>query len=95
MRDEVYALEIVFLLKNGQQTDGFHIPGRVSTGDDLTIVDNDDVIFSEKDNCDVEDQEQPKWKVYNTGSVTGFHPDYEAAEDPDCYIGPYEYGEIS
>jgi hypothetical protein len=28
MRDEVYAFEIVFLLKNGKQTDGFHIPGR-------------------------------------------------------------------
>jgi hypothetical protein len=24
----VYAFEIVFLLKNGKQTDGFHIPGR-------------------------------------------------------------------
>ena len=28
MRDEVYAFEIVFLIKNGKQTDGFHIPGR-------------------------------------------------------------------
>ena len=28
MRDEVYAFEIVFLLKDGKQTDGFHIPGR-------------------------------------------------------------------
>jgi hypothetical protein len=26
LRDEVYAFEIVFLLKNGKQTDGFHIP---------------------------------------------------------------------
>lgn len=95
MRDEVYPLEIVFLLRNGQQTDGFHIPGRASVAGDLEIVDNDDVIYTEKDSCEVEDQEQPKWKVYNTGSVTGFHPDYEAAEDPDCYIGPYEYGEMS
>src|SRR5690606_5054375 len=26
MRDEVYPYEIVFLLKNGRQTDAFHIP---------------------------------------------------------------------
>ena len=95
MRDEVYAFEIVFLLKNGQQTDGFHIPGRVAIASDLELVENDDVISSEMDNCIVEDDAQPKWKVYNTGSVLGFAPEYEAAEDPDCYVGPYEYGEMA
>lgn len=95
MRDEVYAFEIVFLLKNGQQTDGFHIPGRVSVAGDLTPVANDDVITRELDNCVVEAPSQPRWKVYNTGSVTGFDPAYESAADPDCYVGPYEYGEFS
>jgi hypothetical protein len=94
MRDEVYAFEIVFLLKNGQQTDGFHIPGRVAIEDDLDLVSNDDVIMTEKDSCVVESDEQPKWKVYNTGSLTGFAPEYDAAPDKDCYIGPYEYGEM-
>lgn len=94
MRDEVYAFEIVFLLKNGQQTDGFHIPGRIATEDDLELVENDDVIMRERDNCVVEPSEQPKWKVYNTGSVTDFDPQYDAAPDKDCYIGPYQYGEF-
>ena len=31
LRDEVYPFEIVFLLDNGKQTDGFHIPGRATT----------------------------------------------------------------
>ena len=34
MRDEVYAFEIVFLLRNGKQTDGFHIPGRVKNNNE-------------------------------------------------------------
>lgn len=95
MRDEVYAFEIVFLLKNGQQTDGFHIPGRTSIPSDLTPVENDDVLTTELNSCTIEDPEQPRWKVYNTGSVTGFEPAYLAAPDPDCYVGPYEYGEMS
>lgn len=95
MRDEVYAFEIVFLLKNGQQTDGFHIPSRVSVAGDLTTVSNEDVIRTELDSCTTEDPDQPRWKVYNTGSVTGFEPAYLAAEDPDCYVGPYQYGKFS
>ncbi len=94
MRDEVYALEIVFELKNGQQTDGFHIPGRVSVAGDLTPISNDDVIITERDSCVIDDTTQPKWKVYNTGSVTGFDPAFLAAEDPDCYTGPYQYGKM-
>ena len=35
LRDEVYAFEIVFLLDNGKQTDGFHIPGRAAILNDL------------------------------------------------------------
>ena len=38
MRDEVYAFEIVFLLNNGKQTDGFHIPGRISTPNDCSLI---------------------------------------------------------
>lgn len=96
MRDEVYPLELVLLLKNGQQTDGFHIPARVSVPGDLTPVSsNDDVITHEMDNCVTEDPTQPKWKVYNTGTVTGFAPEFVDAEDPDCYVGPYEYGTMS
>ena len=95
LRDEVYAFEIVFLLKNGKQTDGFHIPGRIkgpreavpdvpSTNDDFIGVpyriDPSGVGYS------------PYWKIYNTGSVTGFSPDYSNATD---YKGPYQYGEFA
>ena len=39
LRDEVYAFEIVFLLKNGKQTDGFHIPGRALSEYDKSFPD--------------------------------------------------------
>ena len=39
LRDEVYAFEIVFLLRNGKQTDGFHIPGRALNSYDLSFAD--------------------------------------------------------
>ena len=35
----MYAFEIVFLLANGKQTDGFHIPGRVKNFTELTQPD--------------------------------------------------------
>lgn len=95
MRDEVYPIEIVLMLKNGQQTDGFHIPGRVSRNTDTALVNNDDVITSEIDICTIDSNSQPRWKVYNTGSVLGTYPQYTAASDKSCYIGPYQYGEMS
>lgn len=95
MRDEVYAFEIVFILKNGQQTDGFHIPGRIAEAGDIISTSGDDVLTHELDTCVIEDDEQPKWKVYNTGSVTAYAPEFLAASDPDCYVGPYEYGKMS
>lgn len=95
MRDEVYAFEIVFILKNGQQTDGFHIPGRASEASDLVATTGNDVLTEELDNCVIESTSQPKWKVYNTGSVLGVDDAYDAAPDKDCYVGPYEYGTMS
>ena len=66
LRDEVYAFEIVFLLRNGKQTDGFHIPGREPNSDDLVLVDkttNKDYIGT--------GTSAPYWKIYNTASVVG------------------------
>ena len=90
LRDEVYAFEIVFLLKNGKQTDGFHIPGRVANNNDLVPVPqtNDDFIGDP----DPSTGTSPYWKIYNTGSVTGFSPGYSPATD---YKGPYQYGEFA
>ena len=90
LRDEVYAFEIVFLLRNGKQTDGFHIPGRIANSADLIQVapSNDDFIGEP----DPLTGTSPYWKIYNTGSVIGFSPSYSTAED---YKGPYQYGQFS
>lgn len=70
MRDEVYALEIQFILKNGHRTDGFHIPGRRSIPSDLVMINNDDVPFNTDDlECAVVEP-RPRWQVYNTSSIT-------------------------
>lgn len=93
MRDEVYAFEIVFLLKNGKQTDGFHIPGRAKNAIDYI---KPDVPDTNPDFVGTPDYTSggvgfaPYWKIYNTASVTG------AASGPN--IGnatPYEYGEMA
>lgn len=91
LRDEVYAFEIVFLLRNGKQTDGFHIPGRIATINDVIAVPqtNNDFI-GEPDNPVT--GTSPYWKIYNTATVTGFSPGYSSATD---YKGPYQYGEFS
>jgi len=91
MRDEIYAFDIVFILKNGYQTDRFPIPGRLSTPQDLELVDNDDARFEESI-CD-EPEAKPRWQVYNTASVLGIDPEYNP--DDDCYQGPFEYGEFA
>ena len=90
MRDEVYAFEIVFLLKNGKQTDGFHIPGRAANANDLFPVSptNNDFIGQP----DPATGTSPWWKIYNSATVTGFSPEYSNAPD---YKGNYQYGEFA
>jgi len=95
LRDEVYAFEIVFLLKNGKQTDGFHIPGRIKgPAENL----QPDVPDTNPDFIGVPDYTSggvgysPYWKIYNTGSVIGTSPGYSPAPD---YKGPYQYGQFA
>jgi hypothetical protein len=94
MRDEVYAFEIVFLLKNGKQTDGFHIPGREKNNSDgypdVPSTNND--FIGEPDYQVGDIGYSPYWKIYNTASLTGFSPDYVNDEN---YKGPYQYGELA
>ena len=87
MRDEVYAFEIVFLLKNGKQTDGFHIPGRVSNGNDLFPVSpsNNDFIGDP----DPLTGTSPWWKIYNSATVEGVSPEYV---NTSSYKGNYQFG---
>ena len=85
LRDEIYAFEIVFLLRNGKQTSGFHIPGRTATADDLVIVDkstNSDFIGT--------GTTAPYWKIYNTATIVGdaLGPNIGSAT-------PYKYGDFA
>ena len=82
LRDEVYAFEIVFLLDNGKQTDGFHIPGREAISTDLIPV------YQTGPNASADFigeatsvtppptlyKYSPYWKIYNTGSVLVTYP---------------------
>ena len=89
LRDEVYSFEIVFLLKNGKQTDGFHIPGRRQTNNE--VASQPDVPNTNPDFIG-EGTSAPYWKIYNTASVTGTYPEY--SPDPS-YKGPYQYGQFA
>ena len=96
MRDEVYAFEIVFLLKNGKQTDGFHIPGReinqsVDNPQDIPSFNSD--FIGEPDYYIGDTGYKSYWKVYNTAVASGFSSGYDAT-DPN-YKGPYQYGEFA
>jgi hypothetical protein len=90
LRDEVYAFEIVFLLKNGKQTDGFHIPGRELGFNDLqypNVLDTDpDFIGEPLPNTNY----SPYWKIYNTATVIG-----PATGDNIGNATPHEYGEFA
>ena len=89
-RDEVYALEGCFLLANGKEVLRCHIPGRVSTAEDLTPVWNGDAQAIEEGTCPAEPL--PRWKVYNTGSLSGF---LGGSIDECTGIQPWQYGQMS
>lgn len=91
MRDEVYAFEGCFILKNGKITERFHIPGRLAVDSDRQFVNNDDVIVYDQDPC-APGKPVERWKIYNTSGLIGYSPQYtEGGSDP-CYIGAYQYG---
>jgi len=95
LRDEVYAFEIVFLLKNGKQTDGFHIPGRIQDFNEFSQPDvpntNADFI-GEPSYTQGNVGYSPYWKIYNTASVTANSPEYTTDSN---YKGPYQYGKFA
>ena len=92
LRDEVYAFEIMFLLDNGKQTDGFHIPGRMLTSSEKTLPNIPETDPDFIGNADPNTNDAPYWKIYNTASVSGFSPEYTTDEP---YKGPYQFGEFA
>lgn len=93
LRDEVYAFEIVFLLKNGKQTDGFHIPGRKIGSQDLQFPDvpNTNPDFVGEPEYKIGDVGySPYWKIYNTANVLG-----DGEGDVINNAVPYKYGNFA
>ena len=86
LRDEVYAFEIVFLLDNGKQTDGFHIPGREKNAQELS---QPDVTTANPDYVG-DGTPQPYWRIYNTASVIS-----NATGGSIGSATPYQYGEFA
>jgi len=76
MGDEVYPYEIAFLIENGVETDGFHIPGRTAIPSDLVPVSNDDVVDTDAEVCEPQNTTLPYWQVYNTASLLGYEQVY-------------------
>jgi hypothetical protein len=93
LRDEVYAFEIVFLLRNGKQTDGFHIPGREISYTELIqpdVPDTNPDFIGEPDYTSGATGYSKYWKIYNTASVIG-----PATGDNIGNATPYQYGEFA
>ena len=95
LRDEVYSFEIVFLLSNGKQTDGFHIPGRKklpieNLSADVPETDEDFVGIPYYISGGI--GYSPYWVIHNTASVIGYSPEYSPSPK---YKGPYQYGEFA
>lgn len=93
LRDEVYPLEFVPLLRSGKQADGFHIPGKELTLTEaaLPIIPPTDPDFTE--DPDYFPDGAPYWRIYNTAVVIGNSIGYD--ENDDNYKGPYNYGTMS
>jgi hypothetical protein len=91
MRDEVYAFDMVIILKNGYQSDRFPIPGRTATPSDLVPINNADTQFGAS--LCAQPESLPRWEVYNTATVLGVDPKFEP--DNACYQGPYQFGTFS
>ncbi len=89
LRDEIYAFEIVFLLDNGKQTDGFHIPGRVKNAQELS---QPDVTTANADYIG-DGAPQPYWKIYNTATVSTTYPVSTNENIGQAY--PYQSGEFA
>lgn len=95
LRDEVYTFEIVFLLSNGRQTDGFHIPGREISSSEISLLpipDTNPDFVGTPTYYEGNVGYSPYWKIYNTGSVLGTVPNYSNSPN---YKGPYQYGDFA
>ena len=73
MPDEVMAFFIELQLLDGTYTDGFHLPGKVAAG-----TETDDVTAGQITafNLSWLPANTPQFKIFNTGTAGGTHPNY-------------------
>jgi hypothetical protein len=88
MRDEVYPYGIQFIWAWGDESNAYHIPGRVAIASDLEIITNDDVVSP--DNCSGTPLDQ-RWQVYNTATILGG----DLSIYNGCIESCYQYGDFS
>jgi hypothetical protein len=95
MRDEVYTFEIVFLLRNGKQTDAFHIPGPENLNPQPAVLETNPDFIGEPDYYSESGMGySPYWKIYNNATVIGQSPEFDSSAG-DEYKGPYQYGNFA
>lgn len=93
MRDEIYPYGIQFLYDTGEESNGYHIPGREGTEFDFQIIDNGDIIPS--NSCSGISLVE-RWQVYNTGTLEGGDLSIYNGCDESCYqYGNFSYWESS
>ena len=74
MRDEVYAFWIRWIYNTGEKSNSYHIPGRVSTGNENTTIGGGaDIVYADPPG-------EKYFEIYNTASVTSTTFN-ESAED--------------
>lgn len=76
LRDEVYALGIVFERNNTMDTCVYPLIGRASNSDDLTTVTGEDAF--QYPGCESDPNYNLRWKIYNTATNNNTPP-------PDCF----------
>lgn len=65
MRDEVYSFFIRWVYNTGEKSASYHIPGRASTGRDLSAAAGKDAIENK-----IQDDPVKRWQVEDTSQVT-------------------------
>ena len=88
MRDEVYPMGMQFIFDSGEETNAYHIPGRVALQTDLATVSNNDVI---PQNTCSGSTPSVRWQLYNTASIVG--GDLNVYDG--CTESVYQYGEFA
>lgn len=87
-RDEVYPFEIIFITRDGRESDRMHIPGRTISQYEKQLP---DITSDNPDYIGTNGEPLPYWRNYNTASVIGLLHPSTPTED---YKGPWMFGDF-